>query len=793
MFKHQVLIAVRNMKKFKTSFLINFLGLSTGLVCTFFIYLWINDELHFDKFHKNDKQLFQVMELSEENGEMLVHDGTQGMLAETMAKDLPEVELAASVMSLYEEGMRMDVGLENKSLKTYGSFVSKDFLEMFSFPLLQGNKARLFNDRNNVVVSRELAVSLYGSPENAMGKRLDYELMGIKKQAAVSGVLASLPTNTSMKFDILLTHEVLINEIWTNGQKWWNTGPATYVQLKKGTDVAKFNIKIEKFIQRYHPENFYSLFIRPYSSAYLHGNYENGKQAGGRIEYVQLFCVIAIIILVVACINFMNLSTARASRRLKEVGIKKAVGSSRRALVLQFLFEAMFMVVLSVVAACLIVAVLLPFFNDLTGKEIALNITGELILILLSVTLITGIISGSYPAFYLSGFNPVVVLKGRPKNSVSELLARKGLVVFQFTVSLLLIVSVIVVYQQMKFIQSKNLGYDRLSMISFERSGGIHKNREVFLNELKQTPGVLSASSLQQRLAQAGNGSSTYGISWPGKDDKQKIDIAVRSVDYGLIETLGIGIKEGRSFSSQFGSDSSNLIFNETAIKIMGLKKPIGTPIRMWDKDMTIVGVVKDFHISSLHEAIVPLVFRYDPSGAGLVIAKIKPGSEKETLSRIETLYKRYNAGSPFEYSFLDDEYRAQYVSEERISVLAQYFAGLAVLIMCLGLFGLAAFNAEVRTKEIGIRKVLGATTGAVVILLSKDFFKLVVISVLIAFPLGWWAMNKWLSGFIYKIDLGPGMFVVALIAILVITILTISFQSIKAAVANPAQSLKAE
>jgi putative ABC transport system permease protein len=793
MFKHQLLIAFRNMKKFKTSFMINFLGLSTGLVCTFFIFLWINDELQFDKFHENDKQLFQVMELSEENGEMIVHDGTQGILAETMAKDLPEVEHASSVMSLYDKGMRLDVGLDNKSLKAYGSFVSKDFLEMFSFPLLQGNKSQLFKDRNNVVVSRELAIGLYGSPENAIGKRLDYEMFGNKKQASVSGVFASLPTNSSMKFDLLLTHDVLINEIWTNGQNWWNTGPTTFLQLKKGTDVAKLNIKIQKFLQRYHPDNIYSLFLRPYSSAYLHGKYENGKQAGGRIEYVQLFFVIAIIILVVACINFMNLSTARASRRLKEVGIKKAVGSSRRALVFQFLFEAMFMVLLSVITACLIVYVLLPFFNTLTGKEIALNITGELILVLLCVTIVTGFISGSYPAFYLSGFNPVVVLKGRPKNSVSELLARKGLVVFQFTVSLLLIVSVIVVYQQMKYIQSKNLGYDRFSMISFDRSGGINKSTEVFLNELRQTQGVLRASTLEQRLAQAGNGSSTYGISWPGKDEKQKIDIAVRSVDYGLIETLGIRMKEGRSFSSQFGSDSSNLIFNEAAIKVMGLKKPIGTPIKMWGKDMTIVGVVQDFHISSLHEAIVPMVFRYNPSSTALVIAKIKPGTEKETLSRIGTLYKKYNPGTPFEYSFLDDEYRAQYVSEERVSVLARYFAGLAVLIMCLGLFGLAAFNAEVRTKEIGIRKVLGATTGAVVVLLSKDFFKLVVISMLIAFPLGWWVMSKWLSGFVYKTNLGPGIFLVALVAIVLITILTISFQSIKAAVANPAQSLKAE
>ncbi|RYY08699.1 MAG: FtsX-like permease family protein, partial [Chitinophagaceae bacterium] len=289
-----------------------------------------------------------------------------------------------------------------------------------------------------------------------------------------------------------------------------------------------------------------------------------------------------------------------------------------------------------------------------------------------------------------------------------------------------------------------------------------------------------------------GNGSSTYGIDWPGKDEKQNIDFAIRSVDYGLIETLGIQITDGRSFSEKFGTDSSALVLNETAVKLMRLKKPVGSAVKLWGKDMSVIGVVRDFHISSLHEAIVPMVFRYDPSGTALVIAKIKPGQEKETLTRLETLYKKYNPASAFEFSFLDDEYKAQYVSEQRISVLSQYFAGLAVLIMCLGLFGLAAFNAEVRTKEIGIRKVLGATTASVVLLLSKDFIRLVILSVLIAFPLAWWAMNQWLAGFIYRIDLGPGIFVVALITIVLITICTISFQSIRAAVTSPAKSLKA-
>ncbi|RYF84688.1 MAG: FtsX-like permease family protein, partial [Chitinophagaceae bacterium] len=337
-----------------------------------------------------------------------------------------------------------------------------------------------------------------------------------------------------------------------------------------------------------------------YGDAYLHGSFVNGIQAGGRIEYVNMFAIIAIIILVVACINFMNLSTARASRRMKEVGIKKAVGSSRGSLVVQFMTEALLMVLVSLLAACLVVVILLPAFNQLTGKSILFTLNGNMILMLLSVVLVTGFLSGSYPAFYLSGFNPVAVLKGRPKNSFSELLARKGLVVFQFTVSLLLVISVLVVYRQMEYVQSKDLGYDKSSTISFDKSGPIAKNTDQFLNELRQVSGVVNASTIQQKLAQEGNGSSTYGIDWPGKSPDLNLDIAVRAVDYEMIETLGMKMVDGRAFSKQFGADSSSLIFNEAAIRIMNLEKPVGTKVRMWGEDKTIIGVVKDFHISSL-------------------------------------------------------------------------------------------------------------------------------------------------------------------------------------------------
>ena len=382
-----------------------------------------------------------------------------------------------------------------------------------------------------------------------------------------------------------------------------------------------------------------------------------------------------------------------------------------------------------------------------------------------------------------------------PKNSIAELLARKGLVVFQFIVSLVLIIAVMVIYNQMEYVQSKNLGYDKSNIIYFDKDGTISQNPETFITELKKLPGIVNASAMQQTVVQAsaGNGASTYGISWPGKTEKQLIDFVVRAVDYDMIETLGINFKEGRSFSKSFGGDSTNLVFNEAAIRVMGLKNPIGTPIKMWGQDMSIIGVVKDFHFSSLHEPIAPMVFIYRPSNTSTVMAKMQQGKIKETLSSVENLYKKFNPGYLFKYNFLDDAYQAQYVSEQRVSILSRCFAALAILISCLGLFGLATFNAEVKTKEIGIRKVLGASFTNVVFLLSKDFFKLVLLAVIISFPLAWWATNSWLNGFAYKVKPGIPVFLAAFAAIVLITLITTSFQAIKTAIANPVKSLRSE
>lgn len=791
MLRHNLLLIFRNFKRSKSTFFINLIGLSSGLTCALLIYLWVNDELNFDKFHANDAQLFQVMERSEENGQVIIHEATQGPLAAAMAKDLPEVAAAVSVMSMAREGVFFTMKHGEKTAKPTGIFATPNFFTTFSFPLAGGDPKQALSDPNAIAISESLAKNLFGGVEQAMGKNLAWEVLGLKKQSVVSGVFEKLPANNSMEFDFVLTQEVLLNEIWTNGQKWWNEGPQTYLLLKNGTNIPRFNAKIANFIKPYFPETIFTLSVRPYSGAYLHGNYENGVQSGGRIVYVRLFSLIALVVLIIACINFMNLSTARASRRQKEVGIKKAIGSSRGTLVAQFLGEATCMALLSLIGAFGLAALLLPQFNSLTGKQLPLNFSPAFVGTALGVALLTGVLSGSYPAFYLSRFKPASVLKGQIKNTFGEVLARNGLVVFQFAISLVLIVAVAVIYQQIEYVQSKNLGYDKANILYFDKEGKVSQTPEDFLAALKKIPGVVNASAIQQSIM--GGGASTYGIEWPGKSDKDMIDFSVRAVDFDMIETFGISMKEGRSFSKDFGTEGSGLIFNETAVKVMGLKNPVGTVVKMWGEDKIIIGVAKDFHIASLHEPIAPMVFIYRPENTTMIMAKIEAGREKETIDRLQQFYTAYNPGYVFNFKFLDDDYQALYVSEQRISKLSRYFAGLAVLISCLGLFGLAAFMAEQRTKEIGIRKVLGASVSSVVGLLSKEFLKLVLIALAIATPLAWFLMQQWLSGFAYRIELEWWTFALAGVAAILIAFLTVGYQSVKAAVADPVKSLKRE
>jgi predicted permease len=786
MLRHNLLLFYRNIKRYKGSFFINLIGLSTGLACALLIFLWVQDERSVDGFHENSSRLFRVMENANKDNSVITSVESSGPVAEALEKEIPEIESAVAVAPAGWFGkFTLSTGNE-KNVRAAGQYVGTDYFNLFSFPLLHGDKQRVLEDKTSIVISDELALRLFNTTNNIVGRAVDFQH---QKQFIVSGVFKKMPAASTEQFDFALSFEEM-KETHSWVKNWGSTGPHIFILVKPGTNTDQLNQKIAGIVKS-HGDSTRTLFITPFSKNYLYGKYENGVQVGGRIEYVRLFSIIAFFILVIACINFMNLSTAKASRRVKEVGIKKAIGSSRKQLILQYLGESLLMTFVSLITALMLVVLFLPQYNQITGKQLQLPFDAPFIGSLLLIGLLTGLLAGSYPALYLSGFNPIVVLKGRLKNSIGEILTRKGLVVFQFALSVVLIISVMVVYKQITFVQTKNPGYGKDNVIYFDIEGIVIKNTAAFLSQIKAIRGVVNASSTSHDMV--AHNYADPGFSWPGKNEKDWIFFQGVRGNYDLIETLGVALKQGRSFSRNYGTDSHAVVLNEAAVALMGLKDPVGTTIKYWGDDRQIIGVVKNFHFESLHETVKPLYFSLQPESAKYIMAKIEAGKERQTLAQLEAFYKRYNPGFTLDYKFLDSEYQAQYASEQRVAVLSRYFAGLAILISCLGLFGLAAFMAERRQKEIGVRKVLGATVSQIVLLLSRELMQLVLIAILIAVPLALWATNKWLQDFAYKADIRWWLFAFAALAAVLIALLTVSFQSIKAAIANPVKSLRTE
>jgi putative ABC transport system permease protein len=787
MLRHNLLLIYRNFKRFKSTFFINLLGLSTGLACTLLIYLWVKDELNVDSFFENDDRLYEIMEHRVKTDGIWTAYTTSGPTAETLVNEMPEVAYAAAVGRVGKS----TVSVDDTNLREVGKPVGTDFFRIFSHTLLVGEKDKVLADKNSIVISDALAIRLFKTTENIIGRTidLDHEL-----QLHVSGIFKKMPGNASDQFDFVWSFEKFKEgKEWLTG--WGSTSALTYVLLKKDASVAAFNEKIKDLVKKKTDNNVThrTMFAKRYSEIYLYSKYENGVLVGGRITYVKLFSVIAVFILIIACINFMNLSTAKASRRIKEVGIKKAVGAGRRTLISQYLGESLLLSFLSLMVALLVVDIALPHFNTITNKSLTLDFDSNLILAFTGIALFTGIIAGSYPALYLSGFNPATVLKGKINTVVGELWARKGLVVFQFSLSVIFIVSVLVVYKQIVYVQSSNLGYNKYNILYFGREGKLWDagTLESFLAELRNTPGVAGASTLNHDFT--GHMSGTYGVKWEGKDPDDATEFENFTVNYDVIEMMNLKMAEGRTFSQQFGSDSSKIIFNEKAIAFMGLKDPIGKTVQLWGQDMQIVGVVKDFHYESLHENLKPVFFRLAPQDTHIVMTRLAAGREKETLDQIQKLYLKFNPGFIFEYTFLDAEYQAQYAAEQRVAILSKYFAGLAIFISCLGLFGLAAFTAERRLKEIGIRKVLGSSELGIIFLLSGDFTKMVVLAVVIAIPASYLLITYWLGGFAYRIPLTWWYFALGGLLALLTAWLTVGTQAIKAARVNPAKCLKDE
>jgi predicted permease len=789
MLSHHLLLTYRTFLRFKGSFLINLIGFSTGLAAVLLIYLWVRDEMSFDKFHAHDAQLYQVMERRTFPDRVDLSDESSGMLAEALAQEMPQVAYAAAVApTAWFQKFTLAVG--DKSLKATGQYVGKDYFQIFTFPLLKGDKRNVLADKNAIVLSESLALRLFHTTDNILGKAVRFQQ---ERDFFVSGVLKDIPAHSSEQFDFVLSFELYKDmQSWVTQWKKENTGPHNYVLLKEDTDAEAFNASIAGIIARHSGDAYRQAFVLPFSDTYLYNTFDHGVRQGGRIEQVRLFSLIALFILAIACINFMNLATAKASRRVKEVGVKKALGVARRQLIVQFLSEALLLTACGVVTALLLVSLLLPEFNQLTGKQIVLSSDPALWMGVLAITLFTGLLAGSYPALYLSSFAPLAVLKGLRQTSAGEVWARKGLVIFQLTLSVVLMVGVGVVFKQMEYVQRKNLGYTKDNVLRFDAEGKTLGNPELLLEELKKIPGVVNASGTWHNII--GRNFATAELSWPGKNSRDIVFFEGAGVGYDFIEMLEMRVIAGRSFSRAYGEEGGKIILNEAAVAVMGLKEPVGKVLKLFGNDRQVIGVIKDFHYESLHKEVQPMYIALDP-GAGnswyKILVKIQAGKERETVARLQAFYAKFNPGFTLDFYFLDEAYQQQYVAEGRIAVLSRYFAGLAILISCLGLLGLAAFTAERRRKEIGIRKVLGAGNAGIVFLLAGDFTKLVLGAILIGLPLSYLVATQWLDNFVYHIPLKLAYFLLAGLLALLVTLFTVGIQAVRAARINPVRCLK--
>ena len=789
MIKNFLKTAFRNLWMNKTFSVINIFGLALGMACSLLIMLWVSDEYDVDAFHKNGAQLFSVYERQNHDGQISADHQSPGLMADEMKSVLPEVQYATN----YSWNDLNTFEANNKIIKENGNYAGQDFFKMFSYPILEGNSINALQSPVDIAISKKMAEDFFGSPDKAIGKTIRYHN---RKDLKISAVFDDVPKNSSVQVDYIINWQTFLeNNEWA--KEWTNNGPKCYIMLRRGTDSKTFESKITRFLDNYNkqqtPNDYIRLGIERYGDMYLHSGFKNGELSGGRIQYVQLFSIVAIFILIIACINFMNLTTARSVKRAKEIGVRKVVGAVRSGLIKQFISEALLIVMLSAIIGFAIVIFVLPLFNQLTGKQIIipfgnisfwLNIAGLL--------LITGFVSGSYPALYLSSFNPVRVLKGSLKFSQSALWFRKGLVVFQFMLSIILIIGTIVISKQVNYIQSINLGYDRENLIYIPMEGDLGIKYKLFKNEALSMTGIKEITRMSQNPTQIDNG--TGGVVWEGKDPNSGVEFTQASVGYDFIKTLHTPMAMGRDFSKEFATDSVGYIVNEAALKIIGYKKPVGKPLTFWQKKGTIIGVIKDFHFNSLHTAINPLVLRLEENiESGEALVRTEPGKTKQALASLEKICKDLNPKFPFTYKFSDKEYQKLYNNEQVVSKLSNYFAFLAVFISCLGLLGLVMFTAEQRTKEFGIRKVLGASPGTLFSLISKEYLSLVFSAILVAFPIAWIAMNKWLQDYEYRVHITWSMFLIAGMLAILIALITVSFQAIKAAIANPVKSLRTE
>ncbi|MEO6136601.1 MAG: ABC transporter permease [Ginsengibacter sp.] len=794
MFKNYFKIAFRNLWRNKAFSGINIFGLAIGMASAILILLWIQNEMSMERFHKKGDRTYVMFNRDKDpSGEAWAWGNTPKILAPTLKKDYPEVEEAVRFNNI-----TFLVTAGDKKLNTRGAFVDSGFLNVFSYPLLKGNPAKVLTGNYSIVLTEKFAKALFGN-EDAMGKIVRVDSV---HNCTVTGILKDLPNNTQLNFAYLLPWSYMHKLGWDD-EYWGNNSVTTYTLLKPGSSQAAFDAKI-KNITIDHTKgggdaSTTEVFTQPLERSYLYAKSDNGKLVGGQIETVRLFGIIAAFILLIACINFMNLSTARSEKRAKEVGIRKVVGAQRKFLLMQFLGESILLCVLSFIVALFFVQISLGAFNELTGKQLSINYSDPFFWIYsLAFIFFTGILAGSYPAFFLSGFSPVKVLKGTLQKTNALIAPRKILVVVQFSFAIILIISTIIVTQQINYGVNRESGYDKNNLIYVFTQGEVDKHYQSIKHELINAGIATSVTQSGNPITQ--RWSDSWGFQWTGSTKAdEKIDFIRFQSDADFTKTIGVKLLQGRDIDVyQYPTDSNAIVLNEAAVKAMRLKDPIGATVKQSGDSVQfhVVGVMKDFVLESPFQQQVNPLMLFGPGQmfAQIMHIKLNPGKPTKTnIANAEAIFKKYNPQYPFEYVFADESYARKFDSAQRTGTLATLFAALTILISCLGLFGLATYMAENRIKEIGIRKVLGASVTVIASLLSKDFLRLVIISFIIAAPIAWWAMSKWLDGYTYKISISWKVFALAAIVSILIAILTVSYQAVKAAVANPVKSLRSE
>ena len=786
MFKLNLKIALRNLWRNKGFTLINLGGLAIGLASCMILLLYVAYEYGYDKQFTDYDKTYVLYNNQKTASETFSFMAFPGQLRDEIKDKVPGIA-KVSRLSYAEQ---MLISYNHNNFKKNAIFSDPDFMKMFDYKVLKGDKNTMLNSIDGVVLTETLAKNLFGN-ENPLNKTVKLDE---KENLRVEAVIEDSPKNSTIHLDYIMSWKLYekLNP-WTKESGWGNNYCMLFVQLQDNSFFDRANSQMKGMIKAHDKEANGEPFMHPLSKWHLYDKFENGKNVGGKIDQLRIFFLLAFCILLIACVNFMNLSTAKSEKRAREVGVRKAIGSSRNNLVGQFMFESVLLTTLSMLLAFVLIEISLPYFNNLLGITLDINYSDyKFWTVFLGLTLLTAFIAGSYPAFYLSSFDPVKVLKGFKISGGSTLSIRKFLVVFQFVFAACLIVCTAVIYQQLNYIKNKPIGYNRTNLVQISTEGEFSKKekREILKDELLKSGAITASTEYSMSLTSGGN--NTYGISWPGKNEKDKILVNFRFTNLDLTKTTGMEILQGRDFSKDF-ADTANVIVNEALVKVMGMKDPVGKMIT-WDQPLRIIGVVKDYVMESPYQKAAPLLIAQNPGRATTIIMRLNDKNNITTsINKINEAVKRLNPSYPTEIRFVDDNFERKFRDEKLLGTLSNWFGSFAIFISCLGLLGLALFMAEQRKKEISIRKVLGASTANILTLLNKDFIKLVAIANVIAFPLAYIIINKWLSGYEYRISVSALPFIAAISLSVIIAILTVSIQSVKVAKANPVDALKYE